>query len=256
MLPCPPLRSGGGGRQRRTEGAQRGAQVQIQFRQPRVVRRAGGGAPVEAAVCRVDGGIVDARLAAAHQAVEVERPLLVAIGAPKLAGGIVIFVGKACGDVRVVERPHLFYEAVFVLGLPFVREEGDDRCGAAEELRVVAPAAIGCVGRSDARGIARVPCVFGGARLLDCGFARERRDGRAHHRFRSPRRSSRMRVSTVAASDISSKKAPRPRINGHERGSIPTNCIVSGVDRIVLEPLNSTDPRSSIDIEVSDRPRK
>ena len=52
---------------------------------------------------------------------------------------------------------------------------------ALQELGAIAPAAVGRVGERDARGIARVPGVFGHARLLRGGLGGERRKRRTVH---------------------------------------------------------------------------
>lgn len=54
-----------------------------------------------AAVGVVDGGVVDAGFAAAHQSVLVELPQLVAVAAEPLSGVVVPFVLEADGDAVV-----------------------------------------------------------------------------------------------------------------------------------------------------------
>ena len=58
-------------------------------------------------------------------------------------------------------------------------EELHDRCTAGEKLRAVAPYAVGSVGERDPFRIAAVPCVLGGADLMNCTIERKRRNRRS-----------------------------------------------------------------------------
>ena len=91
------------------------------------------------------------------------------------------FVGEAHGDAVVAKGPDFLDEAVVELAVPLARQECLDRLAALQKLRAVAPAAVGRIGERDASGIARIPGVFGQARLLGCGFGGERRQWRAVH---------------------------------------------------------------------------
>src|SRR5262245_65311419 len=107
--------------------------------QPRLVGRARpGGLPAEAAVFLRDLDVVDAGLAAAHQAVLVEFPLLVAVGAMPLAIGVVPLILEAYRDAVVVEGPEVLDQAVVELFRPFAGQEGDDGGAAGKEFRAVA----------------------------------------------------------------------------------------------------------------------
>src|SRR5215203_7326160 len=79
--------------------------------------------PMEAAVAFLDGDIVDAGLAPPHQAVFVELPLLVAVGAVPLPGIVVPFILEAYGDAVLIERPEILDQAIIVLFRPLSREE-------------------------------------------------------------------------------------------------------------------------------------
>src|SRR5579872_7488732 len=68
--------------------------------------------PVEAAVLLCDRDVVDRGLAAAHQAVLVELPLLVAVGAKPVAAGVVPFVLKPHRDAVAVERPEILDQTI------------------------------------------------------------------------------------------------------------------------------------------------
>src|SRR3954471_21846025 len=95
--------------------------------QPRDIGRARPrGRPVEAALAFLDGDIVDAGLAPPHQAVLVELPLLIAVGAMPLPGLVVPFILEAHGDAVLIERPEILDQAIVVLPSPFAGEEFDD----------------------------------------------------------------------------------------------------------------------------------
>src|SRR5580692_1412384 len=110
--------------------------------------------PMKAPVLLGNLHIIDAGLAAAHQAVLVELPLLIAVGAMPLATGIVPFILEAHGNVIAVEGPEVLDQAVIELVRPFAREERDDGLAAFEEFRAVAPAAVLGIGQRHALGIA------------------------------------------------------------------------------------------------------
>ena len=97
------------------------------------------------------GSVVDAGDAQPHQPVLVEFPVLVAVAAEPVAAVVVPFIGEAHGDAVVAERPDFLDQAVVELAAPFARQECFDRLAALEELRAVAPAAVGRVGERDAR---------------------------------------------------------------------------------------------------------
>jgi len=61
--------------------------------------------PPETALAFADLHIIDAGLAAAHQAVLVEFPLLIAVGAEPLSGAVMPFVLETHGDEMTAGRP-------------------------------------------------------------------------------------------------------------------------------------------------------
>src|ERR1700722_13387470 len=136
--------------------------------------RAGRG-PAKAAIFFRDGDIVDAGFAPAHQAVFVEFPLLVAVGAMPLPGVVVPLVLKPHRDAVAVERPEILDQAILMLPRPFAGEKRHDRGAAFEEFGAIAPAAVLGIGQRDAFGIAQVPGIFGHPGLLGGGFSGERR---------------------------------------------------------------------------------
>jgi len=56
--------------------------------------------------------IIYAGLAAAHQSILIEFPLLIAVRSEPIAGVVVPFILKANGDAIVVECPKLFDQAI------------------------------------------------------------------------------------------------------------------------------------------------
>src|SRR5579862_5051594 len=116
---------------------------------PRTRRR-----PMEAAIFFGNRNVVDAGLAPAHQAVLVELPLLVAVGAVPLAGRVVPLVLEAHGDTIAVKRPKILDQAIVEFPGPFPREKCDDGCAPFEDFGAVAPAAVLGIGERDAFGVA------------------------------------------------------------------------------------------------------
>src|SRR4029079_12222228 len=139
------------------------------------------GRPAEAPLAFLDGDIVDAGLAPAHQAVLVELPLLVAVGAMPLPGIVMPFILEAHRDAVLIERPEILDQAIVMLLRPFAGEECDDRFAALKEFGAVTPAAILGIGQRHPDRIARIPGVFRHARLLGGGFAGEGRQRRTRH---------------------------------------------------------------------------
>src|SRR5262249_48144554 len=97
------------------------------------------GGPMEAAIFLGDGDVVDRGFTARHQAVLVELPLFVAVGAVPLAARVVPFVLEAHRDAVVVKGPEVLDQAVVELLLPFAREKGDNRLAALKYFRAIAP---------------------------------------------------------------------------------------------------------------------
>ena len=79
--------------------------------------------PVVLAVGLRDREVVDAGEAPLHQALRVELPVLVAVGAEPVAVVVVLLVGEAHGDAVVSARPQLLDQAVVELLRPFAPQE-------------------------------------------------------------------------------------------------------------------------------------
>ena len=119
------------------------------------------GGPQEFAVLRRDHHIVDARFAAAHQAIAIEFPLLVAVRAKPMAGRIAPLILEANTDPVFMERPKVLDEPVIVLVCPFAGKEFDDGRASGKKFRAVSPAAVLGIGKRDAGRVAGIPCILG-----------------------------------------------------------------------------------------------
>src|SRR5580704_18779414 len=146
-----------------------------------MVIRASTEGPVIFALAIFDRQVVDAGDPPAHQALFVELPILVAIAAKPVAGIVVPFIGKAHGYTVVAKCPDLLDQPVLQLANPLACEECLDGRAAANELGAVAPDAIHRIGKRYFGRIARVPGIFGEARLFRSSFCREGRKWRPIH---------------------------------------------------------------------------
>src|ERR1700743_1894142 len=81
-----------------------------------------------------NGKIVDAGVAMMHDAVLIELPVFVAVGAIPIAGVVVAFVGETHSDAGPVKGPELFNEAVVEFTFPFPGEEFDDLFATVDKL--------------------------------------------------------------------------------------------------------------------------
>src|SRR5437879_2418779 len=140
-----------------------------------------GRGPMKTAVFFGDRDIIDAGFGAAHQAMLVELPLLVAVGAMPLPGIVVPLILKPHRDTVAVERPEILDQAILVLLRPFAGEERHDRGAALENFGAVTPAAPFRIGERHAFGVACIPGIFGHAGFLGRGLSRERRKRGAGH---------------------------------------------------------------------------
>src|SRR6266576_5946381 len=123
----------------------------------------------------LDRDVVDAGLTAAHQAVPVELPQLVAVAAPPPALRVMGLILEPDRDPVTAERPQVLAQGVVELAVPLGREELDDRGPPGEEGVAVAPGRVHGVSARDAFGVAGVPGVLGGLRLGQGAFPVERR---------------------------------------------------------------------------------
>ncbi len=85
------------------------------------------GLPAELALCFADRQVIDGGDAPLHEALDIEFPVLVPVGAKPLARIIVPLVGEAHGDALCGEGPDLLDQPVVQFARPLAREELLDR---------------------------------------------------------------------------------------------------------------------------------
>ena len=102
--------------------------------------------PVILALALSDRKIIDRGMAKRHQAVFIEFPILVAIGAEPVRRDVAPFVGEANRDAILAKCPQLLDEAIVELARPLALQKRDDLLSAGEELRSIAPLTIGAIG--------------------------------------------------------------------------------------------------------------
>jgi len=128
-----------------------------------------------------DRQIIDAGDPYAHQALRVELPVLIAVGAEVLTAVVVPLVGEAYCDPIAVECPELLEEAVVQLACPLARQKGHDLGPAVDELSPITPAAVLAVGKRDRFWIAAVSGILGHPNFLGGRLRIERGKRRAWH---------------------------------------------------------------------------
>src|SRR5829696_563156 len=129
--------------------------------------------PVELPLWLADRQVIDAGVSLTHQAVLVEFPVLVAVGAEPVSRIVVAFVREPDRDTIARVCPQLLDEPVVELAIPFACQELDDLGPSLEDLAAVSPLAVDRIRQRNAFGIASVPGIFGAADLLDRGLLRE-----------------------------------------------------------------------------------
>src|ERR1700733_346448 len=86
--------------------------------------------------------IVDAGVTELHQAIRIEFPVFVAVGAKPISAVVAPLVGKPDGDPVFVERPKFLDQPIVELFRPLSREKLDDRLPACDKLRAITPHAV------------------------------------------------------------------------------------------------------------------
>src|ERR1044072_1257778 len=135
--------------------------------------------PMEFAVARGNGKVIDARDATLHEPAIVELPVLVAVGAMPIARIVVPLIRETNSNAIPLAGPKFFDEPIVQLPGPFARKKLLDRFPASEELRAVAPDAVGRIGQRYSAWITRIPGVLRHPHLLSGGLGGERRQWRA-----------------------------------------------------------------------------
>ena len=123
-----------------------------------------------------DGDVVDAGLAAAHQAAVVELPQLVAVAAAPVAGGVAPLVLNRTA-IRSSVNAHRAFTSRYSRSLrPLPAQEPPDGVPARDELPPVPPHRVLRVGQADPLRVPGVPGVLGQSYLAEGGLPGERRD--------------------------------------------------------------------------------
>lgn len=134
--------------------------------------------PMEFALALADRVFIDAGDATAHQAIGIEFPVFIAVGAVPIAAIISIFVSEADGDAVAAVRPEFLDQPVFKFTSPFADKKAFDRITALNKFGAVPPLAVGRVSKRHKRRIAAVPPIFGKTNLLRSGLIVEWRKRR------------------------------------------------------------------------------
>src|SRR5271156_6053963 len=135
--------------------------------------RAASQGPMEKALRFLDGQIVDRSVPVMHEAVLIELPVLIAVGAKPVPRIVMPFVGKAHGNSGAVKGPELLDQTVVLLALPLARQELDDLFPSGYKFGAIAPDAVHGVRQRDPFRIARVPTIFSSTDLECRGLARK-----------------------------------------------------------------------------------
>src|SRR5689334_1735661 len=119
-----------------------GGRSQSQIAEPGMLVGAPPQGPMVFPLGLVDGDVVDAGVAYAHQPALVELPVLVAIRTEPLARRVMPLVREAYRDAIAVEGPHLFDQSIVQLFGPLALEERHDLCSSIQEFRAIPPARV------------------------------------------------------------------------------------------------------------------
>ena len=127
----------------------------------------------EASVLFLNSQVIDTGVSFFHQAVVIELPVFVAIGAIPLAVSVMEFIFEADCDTMAGEGPEFLFEFIVQFVLPFAGEELDDLLCAIEEFGAVSPFGIGGIRERYFFRVTGIPGVFGQLDFLSGGFGRE-----------------------------------------------------------------------------------
>src|SRR5262249_23290370 len=126
-----------------------------------------------------NGQVVDAGDAASHEAVFVELPVFVSVGAEPIAGVVVPLISKTDRDPITLKRPEFLDQTIFQFFVPFARQELHDLLATCKELRPVAPNAVWRVGERDTLRVTSIPGILGQPNFFGGGFGIEWGKGRS-----------------------------------------------------------------------------
>src|SRR5262249_31369888 len=120
-----------------------------------------------------NGKVVDTGDAASHEAVLVELPVFVAVGAKPIPGVVVPLVGETNRDAVALESPEFLDEAIVQLLVPLAGKELVAGFATGQKLRAVAADAVRGVSQGDLFRVARIPGILGQADLFGGGLGIE-----------------------------------------------------------------------------------
>jgi hypothetical protein len=104
--------------------------------------------------------VIDTRNPAAHEAVFVELPILVAVGSRPMARVVAPLVGKANCNSIVLMCPEFLDQSVVHFLAPLARQERDDGVPSGQKLGAISPNAVRGVREGHIFRVASVPRVF------------------------------------------------------------------------------------------------
>src|SRR5262249_60092200 len=123
--------------------------------------------------------IVNAGDASAHQPLLIKFPILVAIASEPIATVVMPFISKPYRYTVLAKCPGFLDKAIIQLSTPLAGQKCLNGGTPLEEFRSVSPDAVHRIGKRNATGIARIPCIFGHSGFLRGALNRERRKWRA-----------------------------------------------------------------------------
>lgn len=107
------------------------------------------------------------------------------MGPEPLSGLILPLISKADRDPVILKSPEFLDKAVFLLALPFARQERNDVLASVDEFQAIAPLAIGRIGLRHLFRILAIPGIFRETDFLNSSFSIEGRQwGSGHWEFR------------------------------------------------------------------------
>ena len=122
---------------------------------------------------RLDCDVVCRHIPLCHDAISIEGPVFIPIGAIPLPSIIMELILEVHRDGVVVEGEQILPQAVPLLHLPFLGEKFDDGISALEEVVSVAPNTVLRVALGNLLWVLCVPVVFGYLHFLSSCLQRE-----------------------------------------------------------------------------------
>src|SRR5262245_28875842 len=131
--------------------------------------------PVIFAFALLDRKVIYTGDAQTLEPLSIELPILIAIAAKPAAAIVMPLVGETHRNAVLAECPDFFDQKIVKLTAPFARQECFDGAPTLKKLGTIAPTTVGCVGKRNTSGVARIPCILGHSRLLRCRSGGKRR---------------------------------------------------------------------------------